>query len=249
LEFKGEQIMKNKILMVIMTGISVFLSLSLIAADVYYSISPVDVYWHTGGNWTSSAVPTSADNVGITRTYAPTPVRILSGESYLVNKLTLSQGIVPGEDYLGGLWLEGTLTNTLSLSVGDLGPGRLLVDGGKVVTVNGSLQVGYDTTNAQGAFIMSNGVAVARADMRIGVSNGAQGEVSWVDSAAAVLGYLRVGLGSGTQGAFYLDNTTVNVYSGTSGPGAMRIGETGTGMVSQNGGELNLVGFLTIGLL
>jgi hypothetical protein len=247
--------MKNKLFITVLTLISFILPLTLFASDIWFVDPPADEYWHTPANWTGGSLPTAGSSVGITRTYESSPVRIETGEAVLVNGIALGEGIVPDKDYYASVRLAGAMTNSAYLNVGDKARGKLLVDGGRVVVGsssggNGDIRVGNDSADAQGTMLMSNGVSVTWGSIMVGVTNGASGSVSWTDSAAAVFGIARIGIGAGTQGSFHLDNTTLTLYENSSGAGTgdLRIGESGTGMVSQEGGTLKLYGFLTIGL-
>lgn len=222
------------------------------AADKYIVDPRTDDDWHTAANWTPAGVPATADNVGITRTYLSDPMIIDTGKAVDIQRLGLGQGVIAGTDYFAALNVYGALTNRISLYVGEKngGRGRLLVDSGRVVTYNAAY-VGND--NAQGVFIMTNGVNVTFGVLNVGVTNGAVGTVQWADSAAAVFGQTELGSGSGTQGTLMMTNTPFTCYPNTggygSGLGQMVVGNGGSGVLSQIGGSVTLNEYLTIGRL
>jgi hypothetical protein len=191
--------------LICLTIVLVLAFVSSASAWVYWNNNTGDRLWSTAGNWSTSSVPTSSDDVWLQSTLATVGPTIDSSTAAICGKM-LGPGSRAGSTMTMNI-NGGSLTTTTAggyWSIGqDTVAGIANVTGGSV-SVNGTLYVGNQSS---GTLNVSGGSNInATSNLRIANSNG-----------ATDIGHINLGLGTlscedifGTAG-----KTLINITEGT----------------------------------
>lgn len=193
----------------------------------------------TGGTNNADSV-TIGNNTGGNGTYK------LSGSGILMDSGTL----YIGASGTGDLQQSGGTITAVGLSMGNNsdGFGSYELSGGSI-TINGTSYLG-GATGATGIVTQTGGTASLEGDVILGNAAGSEGQYNLLGSTHASLtisGNLDIAAATASSGSFYF-----NYNVGTSTPGGnatlafansgseLIIGDQGTGLFEQGGGDLNL---------
>jgi hypothetical protein len=233
-------------------------------------LSSVSTDWNTPSGWSTDDVPNSIAIVALISEPGSYTVSITVGESFAVGGVILSSAstaAITGTLEVSG----GTLDNTGLFSVGDIGTGTLVVDGGGLVAeTQNDFDIGtsvgsYGTVVVDGGTLDTPGGSTNVGDAGTGALsvNGGTVSANGLDVGAAATGSGFATIANGllsTDGGVVGNNGTGTLSIGAggtvmSGPG-LEIGEysTGQGTVIVNAGTLEAMntGYnagITVGVL